>query len=437
MNNNRKSVTTNHQSKLCEFGTGLAAYAGLVSVAFAAAGWDAGFPQPSLNTGEVISAIAYGNSAVYVAAINSAPVGRLLQYKTNTWTVVSSDTGGRIDAMSQANGTLFLGGTFTVTVSGGAVAHNLARIDLSTATWYQLKDGSGNEGTDGPVHAIAAYYWQDSSSGTTQTGTTALIGGSFTHVGGLTAIGAAQWKGTGTVVPAWTSISLDSTSPAADVKGIAADINTTYSQYSFNAVYLTGAFQKTIGGSTAYNAVSWNGGWSYKGDAFMQYNLNNCTNRLVWYPGGYTGSAVTLIQGTPYFGGFGQVAVNASNAVTGVSTPDTCNGNSVNLYAPVGLETKDASGITTGSGLYSISNYPSYGLQRVYSLSTYSLAFYIAGLSADGVVSALVYSGGALSALPSGSGSPLGAGDLVTMTAISGPAAYFASPAHIYKYNNY
>jgi hypothetical protein len=422
-------------------------------------GWDTNFntAPPLSGTDETISAMTYVNGVLYVGATlyqGGTYSGRILKYASSNWSeVTNSYVGGRITAIagayaysSQVNAyttRLFVGGSFSDVGSSHLTAHNVAAMNPTTspnATWYALSV-NGSEGVDDEVYSLQAFSWSD-FNGNYQTpggygSFTVFIGGKFLHAGSGAAKGIVSWNGFGYLASSWNTFSggLDGTGSGdiAKVYGVNALLgyNSAYYQSSIDTMYATGSFTKTVGANTAYHAIKWSSNaWAYIGHAFMGYAYdNNCAPYDYLYSSFY-GECVVVSGTTPYFGGFHTGVESASGSVIG-----GCSDGSTGCgpyYVVVGLATANGSGMSTSC---SLNKTGSIRVTSGRSLASYSSNLYIAAGSDDGgLTSAFKYASGALTALPSGSGSPNGGVAAVHHTATSSTAAFFASDQGVFRY---
>ncbi|HZM01242.1 MAG TPA: hypothetical protein VFD43_13425 [Planctomycetota bacterium] len=115
------------------------------------------------------------------------PVRVLAKWDGAQWTPFGGAVNGAVLALAVVDGVggagpaLYAGGTFTV--ANGAVVNHVMRRRADTH-WMAL-----GTGTNGPVHAIAAF--DDGSGG----GPALYVGGNFASAGGASATNVAKWSG--------------------------------------------------------------------------------------------------------------------------------------------------------------------------------------------------------------------------------------------------
>jgi hypothetical protein len=156
-------------------------------------------------------------------------------------------------AAVDANGNLYIGGTFTFV--GTVAANNIAMWNGSS--WAALGSGIGANGFTPAVYALAL------------NGTTLYVGGNFRTAGGATANFIAQWNG-----GAWSTLGsgMNSTVFALAVSG--------------STLYAGGPFT-TAGGVSANYVAQWNGStWSALGSGMNNYTYALAVSGTNLYAGG-------------------------------------------------------------------------------------------------------------------------------------------------------
>jgi len=215
-------------------------------------GWASGFWLSDFDMW--VSALAEyddgGGPALYAAGYfevaDGVRVEHVARWDGTTWSPLESPAGVGVDWWGLAltvydDGTgpaLVVGGAFFT--AGGVTANRVARWDGSA--WSALS-GPAGEGTDGGVHALAAF---DDGSGPVL-----VAGGAFTTAGGVTANRVARWDGSG-----WSAIG--GPSEASDTVRALAVLD----DGSGPALYVAGSFA-SVGGVTVNNIARFSGtAWS-------------------------------------------------------------------------------------------------------------------------------------------------------------------------------
>lgn len=212
-----------------------------------------------------VRALAYVGNDLYVGGgFSNANVGaavsarRLARWNGSTWSGVGNGGGegiavGIVNALAVEAGVLYVAGSFTEVNTGAPVAaNNVARWNGSS--WQSL-DGSGGQGVDGPVLAMAVGAGQ------------VYVGGSFANanVGAtLTASRLASWNGS-----AWSAIGSGGGEGANNTVMAMAHIN--------GELLIGGLFTGVnVGANIAASRVArWNGStWSVLGSSSLRQGLN-------------------------------------------------------------------------------------------------------------------------------------------------------------------
>lgn len=279
------------------------------------AGWSAVGSGGGNGTGNVVAALAWDGSALYVGGsftqVNSGPspvpANRVARWDGASWSALGSSGGNGVNStvtmLELLGGSLYVGGSFTQANLGAAVdAGHIARWDGSQ--WSAVGSGGGN-GFDLVPEAMAAAggrlyvgglflrsnaggeevltdhvaAWQGShwetvgpqggfSVGDSPTlgrvyailvdGDTVYVGGSFDHVGGVAAKNLARYDRT---TGAW--------SPVGSAGGNGANNAVLALSIDGGNLYIGGAFSEVnVGAPVAANRVArWDGvAWSALGD---------------------------------------------------------------------------------------------------------------------------------------------------------------------------
>lgn len=185
----------------------------------------------------IVNAVAVVNGEVHVGGYLPDPpnlFNNLVKWNGSNWVSLGAGIQGgsssseRVMALSNIDGTLFVGGNFTT--AGGLGAKNIAKN--TSGTWSAFP----GTGIDSPARAIAV------------SGSDVYVGGSFTTAGPLTVNRIAKWNGT-----AWSALG----------SGVIGDVNAI--AVAGNKVYVGGNFA-TIGGVSASRIAAWDGqNWSALG----------------------------------------------------------------------------------------------------------------------------------------------------------------------------
>jgi outer membrane lipoprotein-sorting protein len=198
---------------------------------FSDADW-MGIGEGLMSTQGFLDAVAVDASGtIYVGGTFSISTGgaadHVAKWDGSSWSALGTGVNGRVFALAVSGTSLYVGGSFTV--AGGGFANNLARWD--GAAWSAV--GSG---TDSAVYALAV------------SGADLYAGGQFTSAGGVSANRVARWNGT-----SWSAL------------GTGMDHWVTALSVSGSTLYAGGWFT-TAGGTTVNHVARWNGtSWSALG----------------------------------------------------------------------------------------------------------------------------------------------------------------------------
>jgi hypothetical protein len=153
-------------------------------------------------------------------------------------------TNGLVLAVARFNGSLYVGGTFTL--AGNVGARNIARWDGTT--WHALGTGTTN-GVNDAVNALTVFNNE------------LYVGGRFTTAGGLAAPYLARWNGTD-----WSPLS----QPIAS----AAPIGVTALATQGSSLYVGGSFSVATAQGSASNVARWDGtAWHTLGSSSVNGQL--------------------------------------------------------------------------------------------------------------------------------------------------------------------
>jgi len=172
---------------------------------------------------------------------------------------------------------LYVAGDFAT--AGGAIVRNIAKWDGQE--WSGL-NGTGGDGTDGPIAALAVY-----DDGT---GPALFVGGSFSEAGGVPANRIARWNG-----HSWSSLGTglqNGTSGSVSAMCVFDDGGGA-------ALYVGGSFL-SAGGTTANRIARWDGqGWSAL-ESGTQIGLGGMARAMAVFDGGlYVGGSFPTAGGIP------------------------------------------------------------------------------------------------------------------------------------------
>ena len=231
------------------------------------------------TNGPVYTIISDGSGTYYIGgdfigtdyngAIASNPTVYRLATWNGSWGYIGSSpsqngTNKAIHALYY-NGTLYVGGDFTIVDYNGTVGTSANYISYWNGSWNQLTGGGGN-GTNGSVNAIAS------------NGSDIYAGGNFTLVDyngtvGTTAYYIAFWNGSWNLLSGGTGNGVN-----GQVRSICYDSNTA--EYYIGGSFIGADYDGSITNSGPfYNAVIWKSGWSYIG---ASPGTNNGTNGVVY-----------------------------------------------------------------------------------------------------------------------------------------------------------
>ncbi len=247
--------------------------------------------------------------------------------KAQTWSNVGSGMNGYVLALTEYNGNLYAGGSFTM--AGGNPANNIAMWNGST--WSAVGAGVNNT-----VHALTVFNGN------------LYVGGDFKTAGGNPASEIAEWNGS-----TWSPL-------GAGLQGTYYGSYFTggcYALTSYNGNLYAGGEFDSAGGSLANYVAEWNGtSWSALGPGLPTY---------------YYVYALTVYSGGVYAGGwFGVEDWNGSSW----ATPGTLYGSTYaltvyngNLYAGGQIYPGNVAewNGTTWSALGTGTNEPDYGVDAL------------------------------------------------------------------------
>ena len=174
------------------------------------------------------------------------PLGAARAATANQWSEGFGlpGTNNLVFAVARFNGSLYVGGTFTL--AGNVGARNIARWD--GAAWHSLGTGTAN-GVNDAVNALTVFNNE------------LYVGGRFTTAGGGAAPYLARWNGT-----AWN--------PLSQPIDWAAPIGITALAAQGNSLYVGGAFSVTTAQGSANNVARWDGtAWAALGTSSVNGQL--------------------------------------------------------------------------------------------------------------------------------------------------------------------
>jgi len=218
------------------------------------------------TTGDVLALTVYddgGGPGLYAGGnffrAGAAVVSDIARWDGTSWAPLADAGTGEVGvdfgpvaalaAYDEGSGpALFVGGD--ISSAGGMTATNIARWD--GVNWTTLTEaGTGQEGIDDEVHALAVY---DDGSGPGL-----YASGQFTSAGGVTADRIARWDGAN-----WTPLTDAGTGDQGT--GGALESLAVYDDGGGDALYAAGQFF-TAGGVTAWGVARWDGtNWSALAD---------------------------------------------------------------------------------------------------------------------------------------------------------------------------
>lgn len=235
--------------------------------------WDPSFTVAGVGGSGIVTANS-GDTLLYVGG-SFGSAGNIIangvaafDLTTNTWysldtTSVNRGVAGSVYSLIVNGSDVYIAGSFLS--AGGVSVNNVVDYNTSTRTWIPL--GSGTNGVDGSVEAMAYFAGN------------LYVGGSLTHAGGAFANHVARWDGT-----SWHSL------------GAGVD-NTVYAlAVSGSYLYAGGSF-KNAGTDTANYIAKWDGiNWSYVG--ISKTDISNSVEAIV--PAGnsiYVGGVFSTAHG--------------------------------------------------------------------------------------------------------------------------------------------
>ena len=157
-------------------------------------------------------------------------VNRIAIWNSSTgWLPLGSGVNGTVNAISAANGVVYVGGAFTT--AGGNTANRVAIWD--GANWSALGTGTA-KGLSGTVSAILV------------DGSDVYVGGSFTTAGGIAAPAIAKWNGS-----SWSAVGQGMFHTSTASVGALARLG--------SYLYATGVFTNAGGSVITRNIARWDG----------------------------------------------------------------------------------------------------------------------------------------------------------------------------------
>jgi hypothetical protein len=182
-----------------------------------------------------------------MASAGSALANNIAKWNGSSWSALGSGLNGGVRALAVfddgAGSALFAGGTFTS--AGGSSADHIAK--WNGATWSALGTGIANQPDPTAfVYALAAF-----DDGT---GPALYAGGTFDIAGSVSVNGIAKWNGS-----SWSAVG------SASSGNVTVFALAVFDDGSGAALYAAGSFT-SLGGVSAMNIAKWNGSsWSALG----------------------------------------------------------------------------------------------------------------------------------------------------------------------------
>ncbi len=230
-----------------------------------------------------VSALVVGpDGSIYAGGgfttAGGVPANRIARWDGATWRAlgsgIQSASGSTwVSALAFGpDGSLYVGGEFSITTTGGAKAYNVARWDGTTSSWRAVGSGMND-----PVEALA--FGADGSL---------YAGGQFTRAGGVDANRIARWDGM-----KWHPLGsgMSGGFSNSDVAAVAMGPD--------GSLYAGGNFT-IAGGVTANHIARWNGAsWSALGSGVEPCSgSDDCVGTLVVAGSSlYAGGAFTTAGG--------------------------------------------------------------------------------------------------------------------------------------------